>query len=576
MRRNNLPEVRETDTPEAEEEPVVKKRKRGRPSKPNVKTVNRESESDHYEFGLQAEDERKKKTARSKRERPRKLKHIDIDFSEEETSSSKRFKERPRKMCQQYNGEGAKPYFKETNCDSNDDDEKEVVPSRRKNGKIIPPKLKTSFKGGFELGSGGGKGLQYEQVSMDENYPGLMESLNGGRPYTCVVPSCHQRPYPNMGSMRQHYVRHDPEMWGFLVCPICQFKAYDDHPGDMKKHIMFEHNRSEKWSKENMIFDVSEKLKRFRKLTTKEVVRLDGRKINTFEGVEKLQISLTNPSIRDSFTGTSPKYLICGVSGCDKLCESVYKLKIHYERHDVSLQRERFECNLCPIVENKLKKIKRHVEREHPEVIFLMEAGEEQWRLVRSEKWKQFSDEADSIVESAGGKRRHEEEQEEFETVHMACSHCGLTFNTQVSYLDHQKVHQPDLVQFTCDRCQEGFVEEKVYLAHLRGHRAPYTSTKLGSFRCNGCCQYFKKLTEVKKHLQLQHYNLLDACMFCDHCSELFVNRQSLDKHMFVHVEEVFQCQNCKKKFLSQSELETHKNKTQKCKPKVVQIRYLH
>ena len=299
---------------------------------------------------------------------------------------------------------------------------------------------------------------------------------------------------------------------------------------------------------------------------------MDGRKINSFEGVEKLQISLSSPSIRDSFTGTSPKYLICGVPGCDKLCESVYKLKIHYERHDVSLQRERYECSLCPVVENKLKKIKRHIEKDHPEVIFLMEAGEDQWRLVRSETWRKFSDEADSIVESGGGKRRHEEEQEEFETVHMACSHCGLTFNTQVSYLDHQKVHHPDLVQFTCDRCREGFVEEKVYLAHLRGHRSPYTSTKLGSFRCNGCCQYFKKLTEVKKHLQLQHYNLLDACMFCDHCSELFVNRQSLEKHMFVHVEEVFQCQNCKKKFLSQLELETHKNKTQKCKPKVGHI----
>ena len=57
--------------------------------------------------------------------------------------------------------------------------------------------------------------------------------------------------------------------------------------------------------------------------------------------------------------------------------------------------------------------------------------------------------------------------------------------------------------------------------------------------------------------------------MFCDHCSEMFVNRQSLEKHMFVHVEEVFQCHNCKKKFLTQRELEAHNNKTQKCKPKV-------
>ena len=66
-----------------------------------------------------------------------------------------------------------------------------------------------------------------------------------------------------------------------------------------------------------------------------------------------------------------------------------------------------------------------------PEVLFLVEAGEEQWRVVRSEKWRRFSEEVDNIVESAGGKRRHEEEQEEFETVHMTCSYCTLTFNTR-------------------------------------------------------------------------------------------------------------------------------------------------
>ena len=138
-------------------------------------------------------------------------------------------KERPRKMCQQYNGEGARPYLRDQESLSQDEEDKQLLsPSRKKNGKILPPKLKTSFKGGFELGSGGGKGLQYEQVvsptltcivtnivpvpqvSIDENYPGLVDCLTGGRPYSCVVPSCNQRTYPNMGSMRQHYVRCPP------------------------------------------------------------------------------------------------------------------------------------------------------------------------------------------------------------------------------------------------------------------------------------------------------------------------------------------------------------------------------
>ena len=68
-------------------------------------------------------------------------------------------------MCQQYNGEGARPYLRDQESLSQDEEDKQLLsPSRKKNGKILPPKLKTSFKGGFELGSGGGKGLQYEQV----------------------------------------------------------------------------------------------------------------------------------------------------------------------------------------------------------------------------------------------------------------------------------------------------------------------------------------------------------------------------------------------------------------------------
>ena len=122
MRGNTRPEVRETETPGPEEDPFVKKRKRGRPSKQHVKTVNRESESDHYELDLQDEDERKEKTVRSKRERSRKLKHIDIDLSEEEdTSSSKRIKERGERINHHNPGEREKQQIKVWNLSKNSD-----------------------------------------------------------------------------------------------------------------------------------------------------------------------------------------------------------------------------------------------------------------------------------------------------------------------------------------------------------------------------------------------------------------------------------------------------------------------
>ena len=125
-----------------------------------------------------------------------------------ETTVKRTKKEKPRKLCQQYNGEGAKPYLSIRDDLPLGEDDSDFQATQR-NGKIIPPRLKTSVKGGFELGSGGGKGLQYEQVSIDENYPGLMDCLNGSRPYMCVVASCNQRTYPNMGSMRQHYIRRE-------------------------------------------------------------------------------------------------------------------------------------------------------------------------------------------------------------------------------------------------------------------------------------------------------------------------------------------------------------------------------
>ena len=62
-------------------------------------------------------------------------------------------------------------------------------------------------------------------------------------------------------------------------------------------------------------------------------------------------------------------------------------------------------------------------------------------------------------------------------------------------------------------------------------------------YRCNGCSQYYEKLEPVKKHLQMFHYNLLDNAVFCDHCSEFFLSKQRLDKHMLQHATEVFKCE---------------------------------
>ena len=110
-----------------------------------------------------------------------------------------------------------------------------------------------------------------EQLSIDASMEGLMASFegeDGGPPYACVVATCGGKSYPSLSSLRRHYVSHDPDMYAMLVCPICRFVKPDDHPGDMRKHIMEKHDKDETWANNNVIVDITEKLVTFREATT--------------------------------------------------------------------------------------------------------------------------------------------------------------------------------------------------------------------------------------------------------------------------------------------------------------------
>jgi len=154
-----------------------------------------------------------------------------------------------------------------------------------------------------------------------------------------------------------------------------------------------------------------------------------------------------------------------------------------------------------------------------------------------------------------------EEEEEDYEIVHLVCNYCSVSFNTRVAYLDHEKIHQPDLIIYTCQDCEEGFIVESAFKNHTRGHKNPYTNMTFGSFRCNGCSQYFKKKADVKTHLKHFHVNLLNNCLFCEVCGEFFMHKKYLEKHMFKHANQVYRCPVCSKRFLTEEEANIHSSK---------------
>jgi len=556
--------------------------------------------------------------------------------------------------------------------------------------------------------------LRYEQLSVSADYPGLKECLSGEPPYCCVIPSCNKRPYPNASSLRRHLATHDPEMYAYLICPICKYVRSDDHPGDMRKHIMNNHGMDEDWARENVIADISEKLIQFRKDTGKVSRQPRSYPIQTYSTntLYKVPISLDDPAIRASFTAArdSDNLLSCGVSYCSKKFKSAHNLKQHYAKHDDTLRINSYQCMLCPQTAQNLDYIRSHVITSHPQGLFLLYSGEIQWRVVKNIRWEQFSEQAAALIEETQQLRRaaakvarqqrilsnsvsrswckvaimmedpairasftedkdsdsylvcgitqcakkfksaeslkhhyakhddslrsnryecnfciekayhldairshieiiHPElldspeseiefwrvskgerfeefseqvnavmeenqhfkeevtEPEDYEMIHAICTHCSLTFNTKNAYLDHDKVHQPDLVNFKCKTCQEGFIVKSVFINHVKGHKIPYTAMKCGSIRCNGCSQLFVKKADVKDHLKNHHMNLLNNCLFCDHCSAFFFHKKYFEKHMFSHIKKVFRCQVCKKRFLNQEDANLHIS-AKRCKAK--------
>ena len=412
-----------------------------------------------------------------------------------------------------------------------------------------------------------------EQVSIDVSTPGVIESIQAGPPFVCVVPSCEGKSYPAANSLKRHYFNHDPEMYSTWVCPECNFLQPEDHMGKMVKHIMEEHDKKREWAREHAILDTSQKLREFKAATY--IYKGSTNYVRRKSRFEKMKISIEDPLVLGSFaTGGVGGVWSCGLLDCEFTCDSCYDLKTHYRSHANNLNNEAFECNYCGTTSKTVEKMVNHMQQEHPDTLFLLDYGKSQFKKLDGNSWEDFLEAVKDVLATnpnyVDGRGRHKKVEGiiNVQVVNERCSLCNEAFNTLEAFEDHRKVHQPDLIKFKCEQCGEGFVIKTVFENHVRSHSVLFDTLDQGFYRCNGCSLRFDNVKVVKKHLSARHGNLLENCDFCEHCSDFFTSKALLKQHMFKHAAHVFKCPNCpKKRFLTNEELEEHMSST-KCSSK--------
>ena len=265
------------------------------------------------------------------------------------------------------------------------------------------------------------------------------------------------------------------------------------------------------------------------------------------------QVSITaDENIRSGFHGGSPYK--CGI--CGKIFYRLHKMKEHYGVHDKTLK-SIWTCKLCPRKENRRDHIYEHVIRKHKK---LGGDADESVEKIRGSGWEKFSSEVDNFIDNL------QPNTDSIETEDIIfCDFCEDIFHTNNSFKEHEKVHNPSLVNYSCNQCEDEFVVETIYKIHLMSHDVLYSKLNNGLLRCNVCSKQFLKKKELKTHVQYNHLKYLEKCHFCDFCPEFFITKRAIENHLLIHSENVFRCSYCKRRFQSKEGKETHQ---QKCRQK--------
>ena len=250
-----------------------------------------------------------------------------------------------------------------------------------------------------------------------------------------------------------------------------------------------------------------------------------------------LQVLPNSTSLRQHYLSHHPGiYYTC--NACHTICDGLDELTAHVQKHhsESAQNTAKYACQHCNETFSKFLQLSAHRQAKHPETLYKCTQCDK--AFVR-----------ESLLERHMAKGRHDTSQ--------ACKICGEIFPSYHHLNTHTaNVHTKKM--YKCQLCEKSFAVRSVYNTHLDSHRPKMKTRKPNSSKnkCRACGERFRDTEELRQHRITNHIRN----KMCEICGKE-MRAESYGVHMKRHRQQLdHQCQLCGRKFLTNSQLNSHLN----------------
>ncbi|XP_060229734.1 PR domain zinc finger protein 5 isoform X2 [Meriones unguiculatus] len=141
----------------------------------------------------------------------------------------------------------------------------------------------------------------------------------------------------------------------------------------------------------------------------------------------------------------------------------------------------------------------------------------------------------------------------------FACPQCESSFPSEEILTEHlQSLHQEPTgeKEFKCEGCGKTFPVKQALQRHFEQHQKACRGDARFVCKADSCGKRLKSKDALKRHQENVHTGDPKRKLICSVCSRRCASVSSLQEHRKIH--EIFDCQECMKKFISANQLKRH------------------